>query len=54
MMQLTKVVVELYRNFEIQLVDPSSEWHVSGGWLTRQTRMDTILNQKDTGRKYGL
>lgn len=46
MMQITKVVVELYRNFEIELADPSKDWHVSGGWLTRQTQMDMILRKR--------
>lgn len=46
MMQISKVIVELYRNYDIQLADPSKEWHVSGGWLTRQTQMDMIVREK--------
>ncbi|KAM3081914.1 hypothetical protein ACMFMG_004378 [Clarireedia jacksonii] len=46
MMQIAPVIVELYRNFDIKLADPGKEWHVSGGWLTRQTEMDMILNYK--------
>lgn len=47
MMQLTKIIVELYRNFDIDLVDPSKDWTVSGGWLTRQSNMDMILTRRD-------
>lgn len=46
MMQISKVIVELYRNYEIELADPSKEWQVSGGWLTRQTQMDMIVSEK--------
>lgn len=48
MMQLTKIIVELYRNFEITLAQPNKEWKVSGGWLTRQSEMDTILTKRMT------
>ncbi|XXH01634.1 hypothetical protein Hte_007994 [Hypoxylon texense] len=47
MMQLTKIIVELYRNFDIRLADPGKEWTVSGGWLTRQTEMDMILTKRN-------
>jgi cytochrome P450 len=47
MMQLTKIIVELYRNFQITLVNPDKTWKVSGGWLTRQTDMDVILTRRD-------
>ncbi|KAI8946322.1 cytochrome P450, partial [Xylaria longipes] len=46
MMQLTKIIVELYRNFEIALVDPNKDWTVSGGWLTRQSDMDVVLSKR--------
>ncbi|KAI1288713.1 cytochrome P450 [Xylaria venustula] len=46
MMQLTKIIVELYRNFEITLANPDKEWKVSGGWLTRQTGMDVVLTKR--------
>ncbi|KAF2232240.1 cytochrome P450 oxidoreductase [Viridothelium virens] len=46
MMQLLKVIVELYRHFDIELADPKKEWHISGGWLTRQTQMDMVLTKK--------
>ncbi|KAI1495958.1 cytochrome P450 [Biscogniauxia marginata] len=46
MMQLTKIIVELYRNFDITLVNPDKEWRVSGGWLTRQTEMDMFLTKR--------
>ncbi|KAI1751875.1 cytochrome P450 [Xylaria castorea] len=46
MMQLTKIIVELYRNFEITLAQPDKEWKISGGWLTRQTEMDMILTKR--------
>ncbi|CRG87516.1 hypothetical protein PISL3812_04534 [Talaromyces islandicus] len=46
MMQLTKIVVELYRNFDILLANPDKEWTVSGGWLTRQSEMDMVLKRR--------
>ncbi|KAI1162580.1 cytochrome P450 [Nemania serpens] len=46
MMQLTKIIVELYRNFEITLANPDKDWSVSGGWLTRQSDMDVILTKR--------
>ncbi|KAI0096639.1 cytochrome P450 oxidoreductase [Nemania sp. FL0031] len=46
MMQLTKIIVELYRNFDIMLAHPEKEWKVSGGWLTRQTDMDMIIGKR--------
>lgn len=47
MMQLTKIIVELYRNFDINLADADKEWTVSGGWLTRQTHMDMVLSKRN-------
>ncbi|KAG9567209.1 hypothetical protein KCU71_g3513, partial [Aureobasidium melanogenum] len=46
MMQLTKIIVGLYRNFDITLADQSKDWNVSGGWLTRQSEMDMILTKR--------
>lgn len=48
MMQLTKIIVELYRNFEITLANPDKDWTVSGGWLTRQSDMDVVLTKRST------
>ncbi|KAI1442489.1 cytochrome P450 [Annulohypoxylon stygium] len=47
MMQLTKIIVELYRNFDINLANAGKEWTVSGGWLTRQTEMDMMLSKRN-------
>lgn len=46
MMQILKIVVEIYRNFDVELEDPGKEWHVSGGWLTRQTDMNMVLKSR--------
>ncbi|KAI0010206.1 cytochrome P450 [Xylariaceae sp. FL0662B] len=46
MMQLTKIIVELYRNFNIKLTNPDKDWNVSGGWLTRQTEMGMTLTKR--------
>ncbi|CAN8104061.1 unnamed protein product [Discula destructiva] len=46
MMQLTKIIVELYRNFHITLENPEKDWTVSGGWLTRQSDMGMILTTR--------
>lgn len=45
-MQILKVITELYRHFDIELAEPEKEWHVSGGWLTRQTAMDMRLTER--------
>ena len=45
-MQMLKIITTLYRNFDIELADPKQEWRVSGGWLTRQTRMDMKLTER--------
>ncbi|KAI1138397.1 cytochrome P450 [Hypoxylon sp. FL0543] len=47
MMQLTKIIVELYRNFDIKLANPDKDWTVSGGWLTRQTEMGMVLTKRN-------
>ncbi|KAI0192472.1 cytochrome P450 oxidoreductase [Astrocystis sublimbata] len=46
MMQLTKIITELYRHYDIMLAHPEREWKVSGGWLTRQSDMDMIIGKK--------
>ncbi|KAI0865193.1 cytochrome P450 oxidoreductase [Xylaria cubensis] len=46
MMQLTKIIVELYRNYDIMLAQPEKEWKVSGGWLTRQSDMPMIIGKR--------
>ncbi|CAJ2510129.1 Uu.00g060290.m01.CDS01 [Anthostomella pinea] len=47
MMQLTKIIVELYRHFDVKLAGPDKEWSVSGGWLTRQSEMETVLTKRE-------
>lgn len=44
MMQIVKVLFELYRHFDFQLVSPEVDWTVCGSWLTRQTDMDMVLS----------
>lgn len=46
MMQMMKIIVEIYRKFDIELANPDKEWKVSGGWLTRQTGMDILLKKR--------
>ena len=45
MMEITKLIVELYRNFDIELPDQDHEWDVGGNWLTTQTNMDMVFKQ---------
>ena len=49
MMQISKLIVELYRNFHIELADPEKDWRISGGWITKQTEMDMLLTQRVGG-----
>lgn len=46
MMEITKLIVELYRNFDIELPDADHEWDVGGNWLTTQTNMDMIFTKR--------
>lgn len=45
MMEMTKLIVELYRNFDIELPNPDHEWKVGGNWLTTQTDMDMVISK---------
>ena len=44
-MQVHKLIVELYRNFRMDLAEPEKEWHVQGGWIHKQTCMDMVVTQ---------
>ncbi len=44
-MQIHKLIVELYRNFDIELAEPEKEWHIQGGWIAKQTGMDMLVSQ---------
>lgn len=46
MLEMTKVIVELYRNFDIELHDINHDWFVDGNWLTAQKDMDMIITRK--------
>lgn len=46
MMQIVKLVFELYRQFDISLAAPEDEWEVEGGWLTKQTKMDMVFAER--------
>ena len=46
MVQITKVVVELYREFEITLAHPERSWRVSGAWLTTQQDLDVLVRRR--------
>lgn len=46
MMQIYKVIVELYRNFDIELAHPEEEWQFAGGWLTSQNQLDMVIRRK--------
>lgn len=47
MMQMVKLVFELYRHFEIGLPEPAREWKVSGGWITKQMGMDLVFVERE-------
>lgn len=53
MMEITKLIVELYRNFDIELPDPDHEWDVGGNWLTTQTNMDMAFTKRPVSTLYG-
>lgn len=53
MMEITKLIVELYRTFDIELPDPNHEWDVDGNWLTTQTNMDMIFTRRPVSTLYG-
>lgn len=51
MMQVSKLIVELYRNFHMELTEPEKEWRVTGGWITKQVDMDMLLTQRTVGSR---
>lgn len=46
MMELNKIVVELYRHYNVILANPEMPWKISGHWITRQSDMDMILTRR--------
>lgn len=46
MLQIYKVVFELYRHFDFALVHPDKEWKVHGSWITHQTELDMIVQKR--------
>ncbi|KAL6716510.1 hypothetical protein ACLMJK_006077 [Lecanora helva] len=49
LLQIHKLIVELYRNFDMELVNPDQDWHVQGGWIHKQTNMDMYISQNGRG-----
>ncbi|KAI1173079.1 hypothetical protein F4777DRAFT_467098 [Nemania sp. FL0916] len=45
MMLVSKFTVEFYRQFAAELVNPKKDWYVSGGWVSKQSRMDISVGQ---------
>ena len=45
MLEMWKVVFELYRNFEINLVG-DKEWTVDGRWFTTQSNIEVNLKPR--------
>ncbi|PVI01651.1 cytochrome P450 oxidoreductase [Periconia macrospinosa] len=43
MVQMTKLLVEFLRRYDISLKDPTKEWHVHGSWVARQSEMDIVV-----------
>jgi cytochrome P450 len=46
MLELSKIIPELFRQFEIQLVDPS-RYKDHAGWLVVQTGLDVKLKLRE-------
>ena len=42
-MQIVKLMFELYRRFDIRRAEPEREWKVSGGWITMQIGLDFVF-----------
>lgn len=38
-----KLVFELYRHYEVDLMYPERNWKVHGSWVATQTEMDMIV-----------
>ncbi|KAF1956869.1 cytochrome P450 [Byssothecium circinans] len=43
--QLSKLLVEFLREYDVRLKDPLKEWHVHGSWVTRQSDMDMVVSR---------
>ncbi|KAI9842249.1 MAG: hypothetical protein M1837_007394 [Sclerophora amabilis] len=48
LMQILKLIAELFRHFDIELADPNKRWHVEGTWITKQTGMDMVFLDRRT------
>lgn len=49
MLELSKVIPEFFRMFEVELVDPSRYWS-KAGWLVVQSGLDVRLKRRDQGK----
>lgn len=52
LLEITKTIPELFRRYEIELVDPK-RWTVHSGWLTYQTGLDVRLKRRDPASWFG-
>lgn len=47
MLETLKLMVELYRTFDIRLSDPEFVWTIDGSWLTTQHMADFEVSRVD-------
>lgn len=46
MMELSKLIPQLIRHFDIELVHPDRQWKTTNWWLVKQTDMDCYVRQR--------
>ncbi|KAM5343525.1 hypothetical protein ACJ41O_012062 [Fusarium nematophilum] len=46
LMEMSKLLPQLLRNFDFELVRPDTEWRVSTFWFAKQTEMDCYITRR--------
>ncbi|KPM44434.1 hypothetical protein AK830_g2085 [Neonectria ditissima] len=46
LMEMSKLLPQLLRNFDFRLVNPTAEWKVSNFWFAKQTDMDCFVTKR--------
>ncbi|KAI0380386.1 benzoate 4-monooxygenase cytochrome P450 [Hypomontagnella monticulosa] len=46
LMQISKLVVEFWRQFDAVKAEPEKPWKIHGSWVTKQTDMDMMISQR--------
>jgi hypothetical protein len=45
-MEMTKLIPQLLRAYEVRLVDPSKEWKTMNFWFVQQSGVECVLTKR--------